>query len=159
MRAILVAAAMLMLASPAMGRVSIAPWPVPPIEPPGYPGDPPAGYVYRWVPPVYRTVTERVWIPERIERVEQWVEVSPGCWERVWRTIVIPGRYEHVTRRVLVSAGYWQLVRVDRPWPRPVPLPRPVITNPPTVGVEGYSRSGGEDLSKFSGLSEWPERK
>jgi len=154
---LLAAAVVLVMAGPVGAKMIVSPpWPVP-IEPPVCP-EPPVGYTYRWVPAVYRTITERVRVEERAQQVEDWVQVGPGRWERVWRTVTIPAHYESVTRRELVSEGYWQLVRV-MPYPRPMPYPGPVVSDPPTVGVEGYSQRGGEDLSKFSGLSEWPERK
>jgi hypothetical protein len=160
-RALVFCAMVMAVGSPVMGRVAIMPvppYPIP-VEPPACP-TPPYGYTYRWVPPQYRTVVERVWVPERTQMVEDWVQISPGKWEKVWRTVTIPGHYETVRRTELVAAGYWQLVRVDPPvYPRPVPMPRPVVSEPGTVGVEGYSKGSGEDLSKFSGLSEWPDKK
>jgi len=125
------------------------------------PGPTPVGYAYRWVPPVYRTVTDRSWVGERIERVMQWTEISPGRWANVLCDVLVPGHWEATTRQVQVSGGYWQLVAVD-PMPPPVivPLPRPVdMRGGGTVGVDGYGSGGGEDLSKFSGLSAWPDKK
>ena len=121
------------------------------------PGPAPAGWVYRYVPPVYRTIADRVWISERVEWVSEWAWVN-GQYQQVYRQVVRPGHYETTTRQVLVAAGYWQLVRLDPP-PRPMPMPRPypVVVNPGTVGVEGYRSGPGEDLSPFSGLSEWPK--
>ncbi len=121
---------------------------------------PPAGWGYQWVPPVYQTVAERQWAAERRDLVTDWVEVGPGRWAQVMReVVVVPGHWEVTTRQVQVSGGYWQLVRVDPPPYVPaVPLPRPVVL-PGAVGVDGYqSAEGGEDLSRFSGLSEWPGR-
>jgi hypothetical protein len=152
-RKILLATVVLAMASHVMAKSIVAPWPVP-IEPPICP-EAPSGYTYRWVPAVCRTVSERVWVGERTQWVEDWIQVAPGRWERVWRTITIAGHYETITRREVVSEGYWQLVRVV-PMPRPVPYEH-VDRVPGTVGVEGYSRGAGEDLSKFSGLSEWPK--
>jgi hypothetical protein len=147
------------VAAPALGKVALIapiPRPVPPVyDPPACP-EPPPGYVYRWVPPVYQTVYERTWIEEVRRQVCDWVQVAPGRWEQVWTTTIIPAHWEMIARRELVSAGYWELVRIEMPPPRPVPMP---AANPGTVGVEGYQQRGGEDLSKFSGLSEWPEKK
>ncbi len=125
--------------------------------PPRPPGPAPAGWVYRYVPPAYQTVLDRVWIPGSVEWVSEWVWID-GRYQQVMRQVVRPGHYETTTRQVMVSAGYWQLVRIDPvPGPIPVPLPRPVVVNPETVGVEGYRSGPGEDLSMFSGLSEWPK--
>src|SRR5687767_6140184 len=134
MRRILAIGLLLVMGAPAMGRIAIAPWPVPPVEPPVCPHDPPVGYVYQWVPAVYRTVRERVWIPERVRQVEYWVETSPGVWERRWRTVVEPGRFETVTKQVMLREGYWRLARVDGPRPRPVPMPREIPARTGTVG-------------------------
>jgi hypothetical protein len=153
----------ILLPSIAAARVSILPIPrpIPPDwEPPVCP-DPPVGYTYRWVAPTYRTVYERVWVEESTRRWPEWVEISPGVWEQRWRTVTVPAHFETTSRQVMVSAGYWQLVKLDPPpydYPHPIPLERPVV-NSRTVGVEGYSKSGGDDLSKFSPLSEWPDKK
>jgi hypothetical protein len=65
-----------------MARIGIiAPFPPIPIEPPYCP-DPPPGYTYRWVPPEYRTVYDRVWVEESVQRVLEWVQISPDRWER-----------------------------------------------------------------------------
>ena len=109
------------------------------------------------MPPVYRTVYDRIWVEERTERVLDWVEIAPGRWAQRWAIVTIPEHYETTTRRVLVSAGYWQLIRIEPP-PRPIPLPRPVVSFG-TVGVDGYSRQVGDDLSKFSPLYDWPDKK
>jgi len=136
---------------PALVRISPPPRPIPP-----------PGYVYQWVPPVYQTVMDRVWIPERTEWVRQWVEITPGRLEEVMRQVTTPGHYDTTTRTVLVSNGYWQLVMMD-PLPPPVIIPSPprpvVVWNPGTVNVDGYKPGGlqTEDLSKFSGLKEWPK--
>jgi hypothetical protein len=126
------------------------------------PGPAPVGWAYRWVPPTYRNIVDRVWIAERRDLVQDWVQVSPSRWEQVWREVVIPGHWDTTVRQVLVTPGRWELVRIDAPPPRPIPLPPPVVilpTNPPTVGVEGYKNEPGEDLSKFSPLREWPDKK
>jgi hypothetical protein len=115
---------------------------------------PPPGWVYRWVAPLYRTVTEQVWIPESRRMVAVWVEIVPGRLEQVWREVVTPGHWETRTRQELVSAGHYELVRIDPPII--IDPPRIFVTGPRTVGVEGYASGPGEDLSKFSGLSEWP---
>ena len=153
------------------------------IMPPPNPGP---GWVRVWVAPVYRTVYERVWIEERTQQIQErvwvppscewrdivtydewghrivrreYVELSPGYWSYQWRTIVVPAHEETVARQELVSSGYWKWVPVEVP-PMPVPLPRPIIFgNPPTVGVEGYKSLPTEDLSKFSPLTEWPDKK
>lgn len=74
----------------------------------------------RWVPARTETVTERVWIPARCERV--WVPpafqiVRDHCGrerrvcirEGYWQTIEHPGRFECVTRQVEIP-GYWETV-------------------------------------------------
>jgi hypothetical protein len=139
------------------GRGMIAPMPRP---------MPPSGWQYVWVAPVYQTVADQTWVPERVEWVAEWREISPGRYEQVWRQLVTPGHWVTSTRRVLVSAGHWELVAVSPPWPPMIIEPPYVMppVSPPiyvrgsgTVGVEGYSSYGGEDLSRFSPLSEWPK--
>ncbi len=137
------------------------------IMPPRPTPAPPLGWQYVWVAPVYRTVTERNWVPERVQWVAEWREISPGRYEQVWRQIVTPGYWQTTTRQVLVSAGHWELVAINPPpppfLPPPIVVPPPVypppiiVRGPGTVGVEGYRSSGGEDLSKFSPLTEWPK--
>jgi hypothetical protein len=156
--ALIIGGVCLPLGSSALGQaVRIMPIPRPPVWVPPRP-EPPPGYYYRWVPPVYRTVYDRVWVEETTQRICQWMEIAPGRWERVWTTTTIPAHWETTARRLLVSDGYWQLVQIAPP-PQPIPLPYPVYRNPPTVGVDGYAQHGGEDLRKFSPLSEWPDRK
>jgi hypothetical protein len=136
-----------MVATPAQALVAPLPRPVPsPVPPPGW--------TYVWVNPVYQTVTERNWVPDRTQLVAEWVETSPGHMELVYRQITIPGYWQTTTRRVLISDGHWQLVRVDAP---PIVPPPIIVRNPGTVGVEGYAQIPTEDLSKFSPLSEWPK--
>jgi len=122
---------------------------------------PPEGWVYRYAGPVYQTVVERVWIADRVEMVSQWMEISPGRLEQVWRQVVIPGHWETTTRRVLVADAHWELVRLDPPVPVPYYPPPVVVIIPPagTVGVDGYGTFQTEDLSKFSPLKEWPDKK
>jgi hypothetical protein len=136
------------------------------IAPPRPSPVPPVGWEYVWVAPVYRTVTEQNWVPEKVQWVAEWREISPGRYQQVWRQIVTPGYWQTTTRRVLVSAGHWELVAINPPPPPfieppivlpPVYPPPIIVRNPGTVGVEGYARGGGEDLSKFSPLMEWPK--
>lgn len=74
----------------------------------------------RWVPAHCETVTERVWIPERSQRV--WVPpVFNECVDTLgrrhrtivragyWNVVTYPGRWECVTRTVEVP-GHWQTV-------------------------------------------------
>lgn len=146
----------------------------PPIRPPGD---------YVWVAPVYRIEYEKVWVPTRVERIpervwvpgtsgwrtviyydeygnrierREWCEITPGHWETRYREVVVEGHYETRERRVLVSPGYWQYVG---PGPTPPAIVEPPVwRNPPTVGVEGYSKTGSEaDKGKFSPLYEWPK--
>jgi hypothetical protein len=143
-----------LLAPPAKALVALPPIPAPrPVPPPGW--------SYVWVPPVYKTVTNRTWVPEVVRWVQEWREISPGRFEQIWRQIVTPGHWEMTPRRVLVSDGHWELVRVEPP---PVIVEPPVVIRPPvivpgprTVGVQGYNSGPGEDLSKFSPLTEWPK--
>ncbi len=116
---------------------------------------PPPGWVYRYVGPVYRTVSEQVWVAEARRLVATWVEIAPGRMEQVYREVITPGHWETRTRQELVSAGHYELVQITSP-PIYIP-PRIVVVNPGTAGVEGYATGSGEDLSKFSGLSEWPK--
>ena len=125
--------------------------------PPRPPGPAPVGWVYQYVQPVYQTVTDRIWVAERIDWVTEWVWIE-GRYQQVYRQVVRPGRFETTTRRVLISAGSWRLVRVEVvPMPVPLPRPIPVVGNPGTVGVDGYRTGQGEDLSRFSPLTEWPK--
>jgi hypothetical protein len=126
----------------------------------------PVGWTYEWVPPVFQQVTERAWTPGASVWVRTWIEIAPGCPEEVWRTVETPGHWSWTTRQVITSPGYWRLVKllppptVSPPMLPPGPpvlLPRPEGVGPPSTGVEGYSSTGGEDLGKFSGLSEWPK--
>ncbi|HVT82360.1 MAG TPA: hypothetical protein VHM90_17080 [Phycisphaerae bacterium] len=114
----------------------------------------PPGWVYRYVGPVYRTVADQVWIAETRRLVPVWVETSPGRMEQVYREVITPGHWETRTRQELVSAGHYELVQISPPIYIP---PRVVVVNPGTAGVEGYASGQGEDMSKFSGLSEWPK--
>ena len=123
---------------------------------------PPVGWTYVWVAPAYRTVTTQTWIPGTTQLVEDWMETSPGRFEKIWRQVTTPGHYETTTRQVVVSDGHWELVRVDPP---PVYINPPIYVNPPvvvvrsggTVGVDGYASGPVEDLSKFTPLSDWPK--
>jgi hypothetical protein len=124
----------------------------------------PAGWTYRWVPPVYTTQTQRVWVEGTSEWVVDYLW-RDGRYEQVWRRVTTPGHWENRTERVEVRPGYWQLVRIEPPPPpvsppiyRPYPMPRPWQPGAPTVGVEGYQRGPGEDLGEFSPLREWPAR-
>ncbi|MEZ5963042.1 MAG: hypothetical protein R3F56_04260 [Planctomycetota bacterium] len=71
----------------------------------------------RWVPAHCETITEKVWIPERCERV--WVPpVFNECVDSLgrrhrtivregyWNTVTHPGRWEFVTRTITVP-GHW----------------------------------------------------
>jgi hypothetical protein len=136
-----------------------------PLPPPAEGGRvvPPApdGWAYRWIPARYDWVTRRVWIEGRTEWVREWVEIRSHM-EEVWRQITSPGHWEERSERVMVNPGRWELVRIGPPYPveprpGPFPLPHPIESPSGTVGVEGYARGGGEDLSKFSGLREWPK--
>jgi hypothetical protein len=127
---------------------------------------PPLGWEYVWMAPVYQTVTERNWVPEKVQWVAEWRQISPGRYEQVWRQIVTPGYWQTTTRQVLVSAGHWELLAINPPRPPVIieppivvpPIYPPVIVRGPgTVGVQGYSSGMGEDLSKFSSLHEWPK--
>ena len=94
---------------------------------------PAPGWTYIWIAPAYRTVTERRWIPGSTQMVCEWMEISPGRWEQVWRQIVTPGHWEMTTRQVLISDGHWELVRVEPPPPFPPFVPPPVIVGNPGV--------------------------
>lgn len=127
----------------------------------------PPGWAYRWIPPSYHTVYERVWIPEQCTQVLDWVEIAPGRYVQQWRSVLSPGYWQTAARRELLDPGHWELVAVDPPpyyhplpvEPMPMPLPRPVVVAPTgTVPVQGYASGGGEDLSAFSPLREWPDK-
>ena len=112
MRKLLIAACLALTASPLTAATArmIAPWPVP-IDPPVCP-DPPSGYTYRWIPPVYRTESVPVFVNERVEtKCERvWIEPAYDVREVV--------RYERGRRlctreRVCVRPGHWETV--ERP--------------------------------------------
>ena len=136
------------------GRGALPPQPMPPL-----------GWEYVWVAPVYQTVTDRNWVPEKVQWVAEWREISPGRYEQVWRQIVTSGYWQSTTRRVLVSAGHWELVAINPPPPvfiqppifLPPVYPPIIVRGPGTVGVQGYSSGPVEDLSKFSSLRGWPK--
>lgn len=78
------------------------------------PVPPPAERI--WVPPVYRDVIERVWVPTTEIRYRD-VPVL-DAWGRVIQyrreSYTVPsGYWQDVTRRELVREGYWQVVN---PW-------------------------------------------
>jgi hypothetical protein len=138
----------------------------------------PPGDGWVWVPPVYRTVYERVWQEAVYETITEqvWVPEEYGwrtvdCWEdgvyvrrQAW-TVVRPGYFTTQTRRVQVSPGGWvdrarrELVtpghweRRGTPVPPPIPWPQP-LPQPPHVPAP---RPPG--LEPFSPLWEWPEEK
>jgi len=73
----------------------------------------------RWVPAEHRTITERVWVPERCEQV--WVppvfnECVDACGHRhrtivregYWKTVTYPGHWQLVTRTIEVP-GHWEI--------------------------------------------------
>lgn len=60
-----------------------------------------------WVDPVYRTVCDHVWVPDRFE----WRDVAYGYHgRRVYheRVLVEPGHYEDVQRQEIVTPGHWE---------------------------------------------------
>jgi hypothetical protein len=61
-----------------------------------------------WVDPVYRTVCERVWVPDQVE----YRDVVHHGYHRQWiereRVLVTPGHFEDVTRQELVTPGHWE---------------------------------------------------
>lgn len=164
-----IAASPLLMCAPADARVIIRP-----PQPDGQ---------WVWVEPVYTVTYEKVWIPERIERIphryyvsptygwrtiitydcygnrvetREWGQISPGHWETSYREVVVAGHYEMRERRILVSSGYWKYIG-----PRPLPVDPPIVIQPApsprTVGVEGYAKEWEQDKGKFSPLHEWPK--
>jgi len=61
-----------------------------------------------WVDPVYRTVYDRVWCPDRYEDRDV-VEYFHG-YRRVIRerVLVEPGHYQDVPRQELLTPGHWE---------------------------------------------------
>ncbi len=61
-----------------------------------------------WVDPVYRTVCDHVWVPDRFEDrevVHHWRGRRQVYVERV---LVQPGHYEDVQRQECVTPGHWE---------------------------------------------------
>ena len=114
----------------------------------------PPGYACRWVPPVYRAVSDRIWVEQRVDMVPGWYEISPGHMERLYRQVITPAHWETTIHQVLIADGHWDLVAIAPPPPIFVPQPLPAA-----VGVEGYDSRAGESLNQFSGLGEWPAEK
>jgi len=144
-------------------------------RPPRPPGD---GWV--WVPPVYRTVVERVWrdpvyrtITEQVWIPDEYGWRDADCWEdgvyvrrQIW-TLIRPGYYTTQTRQLLISPGGWtdrarrELVppghweHPGTPQPPPIPWPHPLPQpQPPHTHTP---RPPG--LEPFSPLWEWPDDK
>lgn len=61
-----------------------------------------------WVEPVYRTVTNRVWVADRYEtrEVDRYDHGRRERWEE--RVLVEPAHYEDVCRQELVCEGHWE---------------------------------------------------
>jgi hypothetical protein len=61
-----------------------------------------------WVDPVYRTVCDRVWVPDRFE----FRDVVHYRYHRQWiereRVLASPGHFEDVARQELVTPGHWE---------------------------------------------------
>lgn len=137
------------------------------------PGPRPPGPGWVWVPPVYRTVWERVWregayrpvnetvwVPDQygwrtvcywdgtqyVER-QEWGVTVPAHYEMRSRQEWVPGRWEWVERRELVTPGHWEW-RGMGPSPRPDPVPPDHRPAPRPPGLE-----------PFSPLWEWPQEK
>ena len=62
-----------------------------------------------WVDPVYRTVCDHVWVPDRFEDREV-VRYWRG-FRRVWveRVLIQPGHFEDVQREECVTPGHWEV--------------------------------------------------
>ena len=61
-----------------------------------------------WVDPVYRTVCDRVWVPDRFEDrdvVHYWHGMRRVSVERV---LVEPGHYQDVQRQEVVTPGHYE---------------------------------------------------
>ena len=61
-----------------------------------------------WVEPVYRTVCERVWVPDRFEDrnvVQYWHGFRRVHTERV---LVEAGHYQDVNHQEIVTPGHWE---------------------------------------------------
>ena len=85
--------------------------------------------------PAYQNITDQVWIADRTQLVQEWVEITPGRLEQVWRQVVIPGHWETTTRRVLIADGHWELVQIN-------PFPQPPIVIVPSPPPRHHSQSG-----------------
>jgi len=61
-----------------------------------------------WVDPVYRTVVDRVWVPDRFEDrdvVHYWHGLRRVRLEHV---LIQPGHFEDVQRQECVTPGHWE---------------------------------------------------
>jgi hypothetical protein len=150
-------------------RAQMFPNPRPPRPIPAPPGD---GWV--WVPPVYRTVYDRIWQPPTYQTITENVWISDQYrWQTIctWEDgqpvqrqewVLVPAHYETRTRQIqtspggwtwgprqeLVTRGHWEYVGPIPPHPVPPPFPQP---QPPTTRPPG--------LEPFSPLWEWPADK
>jgi hypothetical protein len=66
-----------------------------------------------WVAPVYRTVCDRVWVPDQFENRE--VVFYHHGWRHVRheQVLVAPGHYEDLNRLALVAPGHYE-TRIER---------------------------------------------
>jgi len=66
-----------------------------------------------WIEPVYRTVCDRVWVPDQFEDRE--VVFYHHGWRHVRheQVLVVPGHYQDLPRQVLVTPGHFE-TRIER---------------------------------------------
>ncbi len=132
----------------------------------------PPGFAYQWVPPVYQTVRQQIWIGEKIQTLPEWIEISPGYLQQVWHDVITPGHWEITSRQIQIADGHWQLIEISPP---PVFITPPIVVIPPpftppviihpqptfssgtTVTVEGYAPGDSASPTPFSGLTAWPK--
>ena len=64
--------------------------------------------VHVWIDPVYRTVCERVWVPDQFEYRDVVRYGYHHRWIERQRVLVSPGHFEDVSRQELLAPGHWE---------------------------------------------------
>ena len=61
-----------------------------------------------WVEPVYRSVCQRVWVPDQFEFRDVVHQGYHHRWIERERVLVTPGHFEDVTHQEVVTPGHWE---------------------------------------------------